>query len=434
MNSIASFLNDSPKVNSALYTTRKTTTSAELLSCVDEARSGLLKPLSGFPVTLRCIDIPNYVEALTALDGWASLLLLVDESIDPELLDKFESNLGIVWRVTARADGLEVELIGDAPKPKDQATEWFIPTSGTTGEPKLISHSFLTLTRTVKPPSEASADLRWGLLYSPTRFAGLQVILQALCGGSSLVIPEDPANLSDSMPVLTQHRCNAISATPSLWRKIAFSGLLDSLDLKVVTLGGEAPDQKILDSLRTQFPKATIRHIYASTEAGVGFSVSDCQIGFPATFLARPPHGTELKVDKEGMLFLRHTNPESRVSNEDKWIKSGDLVELRGGRYHFLGRKNGAINVGGQKVHPTAVEAVLLEVTGVLAARVYAKPNPILGSLVATEIVIAPGHDPVDVRKRLMARARESLERYQIPALVLIVDSLNLTPAGKIKR
>src|SRR4029434_9911963 len=112
--------------------------------------------------------------------------------------------------------------------------------------------------------------------------------------------------LAYGVELLARLGCTALSATPSFWRKLAFGGLLDRLSLRTVTLGGEAADQLILDLLASRFPKAAIRHIYASTEAGVGFSVSDRIAGFPATFLHQPPPGVELRVRQaDGMLLLK---------------------------------------------------------------------------------------------------------------------------------
>jgi acyl-CoA synthetase (AMP-forming)/AMP-acid ligase II len=420
---------------------RKSSSAPELASAARDFRAGILRGIDGKSVTLRCRDIATYVEALTALDGWASRILLVDDEFAPELLGKFEDALAIEFRITTASKGLDVEALKRHNPTMTTGTEWVIPTSGTTGEPKLIAHSFPSLARTVKTPNEASSKLRWGLLYNPTRFAGLQVILQAVGGGSGLVVPDHPADLKNSILILQANGCNALSATPSLWRKLAFSDLLEILDLKVVTLGGEAADQKILDTLRLHYPVATIRHIYASTEAGVGFSVSDGKVGFPADYLQNPPPGIELKLGDNGILMLRPAQRDQRMlSNEspliddEGWISSGDLVEIREDRCHFLGRMNGSINVGGQKVHPSEVENVLMETPGVLAARVFGKPNPVLGALVAAEIVAEPGTDQAALRARIMERCKLHLQRYKTPALISFKEDFELTSAGKLKR
>ena len=47
------------------------------------------------------------------------------------------------------------------------------------------------------------------------------------------------------------------------------------------------------------------------------------------------------------------------LADEDGFVDTGDMLELRGDRYYFAGRREGIINVGGQKVHPEEVEAVI---------------------------------------------------------------------------
>ena len=440
MNSLNGLLRSRPGDSPAIYDSRGVVSSAGLLDAANTLRAGILAPLRGQAVSVQCGHTMAYINALAALDGLAGRMLLIEDTVELSMRERFEGLAGISWRITARQDGIQAEQI--APEcAGNGGTEWVIPTSGTTGEPKLIAHTFQSLARTVKPPSSTSAGLRWGLLYSPTRFAGLQVILQALGGGSGLIVPDSISGLDNAVPLLARHSCNALSATPSLWRKLAFSGLLDSLNLAVVTLGGETADQKILDELRRHFPFATIRHIYASTEAGVGFSVSDGQAGFPRSYLNDPPPWVELLLDEDGILMLRPRDANQRLlsdsgslSDKKGWISSGDLVELRGDRCHFLGRSNGMINVGGVKVHPSQVEETLLEVEGIVSARAYAKANPVLGSLVIADIVIAPEYEETDIRRKVNDHCRQHLERHQTPAMLNFVISHGLTPAGKIKR
>lgn len=418
--------------------------SGDLLNVAAAWRKRPLKDIFGQSISLVCRDITTYVHGLIALDGWASHILVVDESINTSQLEKFEAKLEAAFRVTTSGVSLEVTQLDRSKQQQSSgeiATEWVIPTSGTTGEPKLIAHDLKSLIRSVKHPTANSAKICWGFLYSPTRFAGIQVILQALAGGSALVVPPSISDLANAISILSSCGCNALSPTPCLWRKLAFSGLLASLDLKYVTLGGEAPDQNILNTLQEHYPSATIRHIYASTEVGVGFSVADGKIGFPADYLQKPPPGVEIKLTDQGMFLLR---PElhwqkllscSDVLIDDEGsIASGDLVELHGDRYYFLGRENGAINVGGQKVHPTAIESLILELPDVRAARVFGKPNPILGSLVAAEIVAQPKVDTTRLKQKILEHCKSRLERFQIPAMIQFVDDFDLTPAGKVKR
>ena len=47
------------------------------------------------------------------------------------------------------------------------------------------------------------------------------------------------------------------------------------------------------------------------------------------------------------------------LTDADGFVDSGDIVELRGDRYYFVGRRGGIINIGGLKVHPEEIEAVI---------------------------------------------------------------------------
>ena len=141
------------------------------------------------------------------------------------------------------------------------------------------------------------------------------------------------------------------------------------------------------------------------------------------------------------MLFLKPARVEQefigrpeRLLGTDGWVETGDLVEKRGDRFHFLGRANGCINVGGQKVHPLSVEEVILGVPGVQAARVFGRRNPILGALVAAEVVAERGRDVGALQEDILRACKSSLARFQVPAVVSFVEQFQLSPAGKLQR
>ena len=64
------------------------------------------------------------------------------------------------------------------------------------------------------------------------------------------------------------------------------------------------------------------------------------------------------------------------------------MVELRGDRYHFVGRRGGVINVGGLKVHPEEIEAVINRHPAVRMSLVRGRRNPITGAIVVAEVVL----------------------------------------------
>ncbi len=95
-----------------------------------------------------------------------------------------------------------------------------LPTSGTTGEPKLVAHTLASLTRTAKHDLVRGQEYRWGSLYNLTGFAGLQVFLQSWCGGSCLILGRESSSLAERVADLIEGGCTALSATPTMWRKL----------------------------------------------------------------------------------------------------------------------------------------------------------------------------------------------------------------------
>jgi hypothetical protein len=93
-----------------------------------------------------------------------------------------------------------------------------------------------------------------------------------------------------------------------------------------VTLGGEVVDQQILDSLRRTFPHARIVHIYATTELGRCFSVTDGRAGFPARYLTEPTaDGVVLGVE-DGELVVRSANAMEGYELDGELVPSGVRV------------------------------------------------------------------------------------------------------------
>ena len=232
-----------------------------------------------------------------------------------------------------------------------------------------------------------------------------------------------------------------ISGTPTHWRKALLSGAALRMAPHYVRLSGEIADDAALSGLAASFPQARVEHAYASTEAGVVFAVSDGRAGFPAEWLARKG-GVEMKI-VEGALRVKTTRRALRLLgenapplvDEEGFVDTGDMIEVRGERCFFLGRRGGIINVGGAKVHPEEVEAVLNGLAHVRLARVFAKSNPITGALVAAEIVLRePETGSRELEREIMASARAKLPAHMAPARIRFVADLPMTDAGKLRR
>jgi acyl-CoA synthetase (AMP-forming)/AMP-acid ligase II len=235
-----------------------------------------------------------------------------------------------------------------------------------------------------------------------------------------------------------------VSATPSYWRRLLlFSDgkILGNVPVVQITLGGEVVDQSILDNLHRRFPKARLVHIYATTELGRCFSVSDGIAGFPTEFLDSVLHdGVELRV-QENELLVRSPNSigkydplSSQQGSMSGWIATGDLVEVNGGRVYFTGRRTDMINVAGSKVYPVEVERVIRAIPGVADVRVFGKASSIAGELVGCEIVPESGVCHETLREEVLRTCRIRLVSYQQPRMIKIVEQIAMSTAGKTLR
>ena len=125
--------------------------------------------------------------------------------------------------------------------------------------------------------------------------------------------------------------------------------------------------------------------------------------------------------------------------DDEGFVDTGDMVELTGDRYHFVGRKGGIINVGGQKVHPEEVEAVINRHPGVGQSLVRARRNPITGAIVAADVVLkgeaGASTDRVAAAEReILAICRSELSPHKVPAMIRFVPSLDVSATGKLVR
>ncbi|MFI4933978.1 MAG: AMP-binding protein [Caulobacterales bacterium] len=417
---------------------------------------GRLAELDGKSVLIRTQDPLAAALALIELDGIAARLVISPPDLAAETLPQVIMTAGVEavvydWTppladggADLRYDpiGLKIEPAPNLPA-RLRRTEWVMFTSGTTGAPKLVAHSLAGLTGAIKPAPAGEAPPIWGSFYDIRRYGGLQILLRALLGEGSMVVAGAGEPMAELLARLGRHGVTHLTGTPSHWRWVLMSEEARLISPRYIRLSGEIADQAVLDALRAAFPGVPIGHAYASTEAGVGFEVNDGLEGFPAEFVERRGGEVELKV-ADGSLRLRSSRAASgyvgdgaALTDADGFVDSGDMVELRGGRYHFVGRRGGIINVGGLKVHPEEIEAVINRHPAVRMSLVRGRRNPITGQIVVAEVVLEASDqapDEVAIKREILDVCRRDLAPYKAPASVRFVESLSLTAGGKLER
>ena len=401
--------------------------------------------LSGAHVLLRTSDQLFAALGLIELDGIAARIVIAPPDVKPEHLPSLIERAGVTVVVGddpalavtgVRFEPLHLPDAGDAIEPSHE-TEWVLFTSGTTGVPKMVAHTLEGLTGAIQPAGQAG--IVWGTFYDIRRYGGLQILLRALLGHASLILSDAHEEVADFLARLGAHRVTHLTGTPSHWRRALMSPANAAIAPRYVRLSGEIADQAILDSLKARFPDAAMGHAYASTEAGVGFEVTDGLEGFPATFIGRPG-AVEMKLEN-GTLHVRSPRTASTYVGggdalmTDGWVDTGDMIEQRGERCYFVGRTGGIINVGGLKINPEEVEAVINRHPGVRMSRVSGRKSPITGAIVIADVVLSDAaNDNATFRQAILDACREKLPAFKVPAMLRFVPAIALTAGGKLSR
>ena len=212
-----------------------------------------------------------------------------------------------------------------------------------------------------------------------------------------------------------------------------------------VRLSGEIADQPVLDGLARAFPQASIGHAYASTEAGVGFSVDDGREGFPAHLIGQNHAGVEMKVVEGSLQIRSHRTARClcrrrraaarRHRGLRRYRRYGRVarraIPLRrpARRHHQHRRVEGASRGGGGRDQPACL-----------------RPD------VARAIAEEPDHRrhcgrrcrprqlhrcgaPRDDSARISSRhCKDCLAEWKVPAVIRFVERLDVTAAGKLAR
>lgn len=310
-----------------------------------------------------------------------------------------------------------------------------IRSSGTTGSPEVVGHSAHSLLRGIQGGQKHRHDV-WGLTYAAETFAFWQVALQAIYNLNPLV---DLYRLSptETLQKIREHHVTHLSGTPSFFRMLADAGP-PSTSVQAVTVGGELCDLRALTAIARQFPAAKIRNVYASTQAGVLLTSDSDLFTIPAH--RRP----DLRIVAQELLVSAQLLGRGVQAEADgNFYPTGDLVQVVAGdpdepnsplSFRFVGRRSQLIHVGGYKVSPERVEAAILAlIPGVKAVRVYGQANSVTGEIVACDLVMATKGMDAEIAD-FRARLEQQLVTAEIPRFITVVDDIELTATGKLRR
>jgi acyl-CoA synthetase (AMP-forming)/AMP-acid ligase II len=296
--------------------------------------------------------------------------------------------------------------------------------SGSTGDSKASVLDFDKLLAKFQDARPAYRTLSFLLL---DHIGGINTLFHVLCHGGTLVTADDRSPGSVCTAIET-HRVQLLPTTPTFLRMLLIAEAVKQYDLsslEIITYGTEPMPASTLAAVREAFPTVRLKQTYGLSELGILPTQSRSS---DSPWLKLGGGMFEHRI-VDGVLWLRSQTAMLGYLNApspfdaDGWFNTQDLVEVDGEYVRILGRKSELINVGGEKVHPTEIENVLLQLENVKDVTVRGKPNPITGEVVVAKITPTRTENPELFRRRIRKFCQTRLERYKMPAVIEIVEA-----------
>jgi acyl-CoA synthetase (AMP-forming)/AMP-acid ligase II len=294
--------------------------------------------------------------------------------------------------------------------------------SGSTGQSKASVLDFGQLLTKFEAPRPAYRTLVFLLL---DHIGGINTLLHGLCHGGTLVAVGERSPHA-VCAAIEAHRIQLLPTTPTFLRMLLIADAIghhDLSSLEIVSYGTEPMPPSTLAAVREALPWVRLKQTYGLSELGI-LPTQSRDSG--SVWLKLGSHGLEHRI-VDGVLWIRSPSVMLGYLNApspfdaDGWFNTHDLVETDGEYIRILGRKSELINVGGEKVHPTEIENVLLQLDNVKDVTVRGQRNPVTGEVVAAKITTLVSEDPGVFERRVRQFCQARLERYKNPAIIEVV-------------
>ena len=350
----------------------------------------------------------------------------IKESFCQTIIKTDERNLLIQDLKTASSHNMIDNLI------EKNSSGLILFSSGSTGKPKAMIHNLDTLIDSFKDKKEKSMNMLVFLMFD--HIGGLNTVFNALCMGACLIIPK----IKDAKTIcelIEKYKIMVLPSSPTFLNLILISEEYKNYDLsslRMITYGTETMPQSLLLKLKDIFPKVKFLQTFGTSETGISTTSSKSS---NSLFMKLEDINGEYKI-VENELWLRsktqvlgYLNASMDSFTSDGWFKTGDLVEVDGEYIKIIGRSKEVINVGGQKVLPSEVESIILEMEEISDCMVYGEKNAITGQTVVCDVVLNKKIE--NIKKRVRVFCKDRLDAYKIPTKVNVVDKTNFSDRFK---
>jgi long-chain acyl-CoA synthetase len=335
-----------------------------------------------------------------------------------------------------------------------------IYTSGTTGRAKGATHSHRNVVGLVQAQQAVAASrVPPGMTLPPARIlattplfhvAGLHSgVVAALGAGSTVIWQPGRFDPDITLATIERERVTSWTSVPTtVWRVVHHPRVpdYDVSSLLHIGGGGAAWSPALQDKMREVFGESLAYGIgYGLTEStGLATSTSYLELREHPDTVGRPAPTVEVKVIPDtdeicirGPLIMlgywRDDEATRAVLDDERWLHTGDLGEIRDGLLFLTTRRTDLILRGGENVYPIEIENCLEAHRGVAEAAVVGIPDDELGQQVCAVVVPLP--DAAIDEADLAAHVKERLAYFKVPSQwVVRPDPLPRNASGKVLR
>ncbi|WP_051116283.1 type I polyketide synthase [Amycolatopsis nigrescens] len=328
---------------------------------------------------------------------------------------------------------------------------WILYTSGTTGRPRgVVSQQRAVLWmveacyRSVLGFGEHDKVL-WPLPMHHALAHTICVIGVTAVGASARILPGFTAE--ETLNSLRNNEFTFLAGVPASYRRLVHGTDGTVRGPRICLTGGAPSTEELRDSFEAAFGVRLLDG-YGSTETCGKITMtapddprvpgsSGPLVPGQQVRISDPDTGAELPDGAEGEIWVRgpslmlgyHGHPDALA---DGWYHTGDLGRrVEHGQLEITGRLKELIIRGGEKVHPSEVERVLVGLPEVADVAVAGRPDEALGEVPVAYVVPAPGGADPD---RLRAACRRALAAFKVPVEFRALESVPRTGSGKVIR
>ena len=340
-------------------------------------------------------------------------------------------------------------------------------TSGTTGNPKMVIHSFTyplghivtgkywhnlndnCLHLTVADSGWGKCV--WGKLYG-----------QWISGATVFVYDHEKFNAADMLSIIEKYHINSFCAPPTVFRFMMKEGLknYDLSSLKQCFIAGEPLNPVIYQDFYNE-TGIKLMEGFGQTETVVSIATFPWMEPKPGS-MGRPnpifdvdliaPDGHSVEDGEHGEvvfrlkgghqigLFLGYYRDQEKTNEcfAGGVYHTGDIAwRDEDGYFWFVGRTDDVIKSSGYRIGPFEVESALLTHPAVLECAITGVPDEIRGQVVKATIVLTKEYKDkadADLIKNIQDYVKKTTAPYKYPRIIEFVDEMPKTISGKIKR